>query len=342
MINKANEIVTSFNQKINDENYRRYDIGANYKNIFLEYQNTQGEEKTTNLKILLDNIITGCIDKDTLNFKLNYPLQIKGSGSSSNIIYDGSSQKTIDLSKFLSSETTKWNNLPINDTANAYLDFSWNAGDEISDIVYKNNNFTKVKRTNPSAYSYPRYSASLSYRPSSLCKMTLPKGKFLISYGVQVVNKYDTLLTNNLYTPTSKRGTYKYFSDDNGKIFVNPGIITATLCNDDTFDRIKNHDYKDYPDDKSAASNDYFIGSAAHTAPRVTGSTVNSAYTSKTFILNITNPNTIYHVMVNHWNVPTDNVKKGGGLFIDANQRGRVVCPISFWMQILALGPITS
>ena len=99
---------------------------------------------------------------------------------------------------------------------------------------------------------------------------------------------------------------------------------------------------KDYPNDESAASNEYFIGSAAHTAPRVTGSTVNSAYTSKTFILNITNPNTIYHVMVNHWNVPTSNVKKGGGLFIDANQRGRVVCPISFWMQILALGPITS
>ena len=332
-IQVQNKIMTTFNQKDSNGNYLRYEIGGTANNISYEYLQNQ-EKKKTSVKDFLDIIKKDCLN-DSLSFELKNPVNIKTS-STNTLKYDGTSSKTIDLSNFIT-KNTKWNDLGISTGVKKYKALYWVAGGQIQDLSYGNNGWITTPRSQGSGYVYPKYSGSLTYKPTSLCKMTLPEGVYFINYGIQIVNQYDEGLSSQQFTPNHGIVSSKckgFVSND--KAMVEPGIISGTICSEDRFKLLQTHYYKDYPSDTVAKSDEYFISHPAYTSPRTQGTLMNSDYTGRSFILNVSKQS-VYHILATHWHVPTENMKKG--FLTDAKGKQRIVCPIGFWMQILLLAP---
>lgn len=335
-VTKQSKIATSLNKKVADNEYDRYDIGALSENVFYNYMQNN-IKKQTSVKNVLDKLKSECLNEDTLNFEIKKPLTIKSSINTNNFIYNGTEERTLDLTNFLNNDT-KWNNLGIALDSKNYKTIYTSGGAQVQDLSY-NNGWIVTKRTQGTGYNYPKYSGSLTYNPTSLCKMILPEGVYFINYGIDVTNLYDSGLSNKEYTPNKGMisSKFKYFVDGNGKKLVDPGIVSATLCGKDRFQQLQQHYYKYYPTDTAAKSNQYFISYPAFTAPRVTGTTLNGSYTGRSFILTVPKQ-AEYHIVAMHWHVPyNNNIKQG--TFTDSLKKLRIVCPISFWMQILNLAP---
>ena len=332
MLEISSKLATSFNEKDKDGNYIRYEIGASSDNVSFKYNST----KTASVSKVLTNLQKGCLD-DQLNFRLAHPLIIK-TGSNVSDKYTGAIDKTIDLSKFLT-ENSVWNNMKMSTSVKKYISHRWNAGSQLSNLSYSSTNgWTKTLRSSGSGWSYPKYGSSLTYRPMSLCKITLPKGIYLINYSIQVVNEYDKSLSNSNYPPnTGILASNQVFFAQEGKNLVNPGIISATLCSQATFEDIQNHYYWDYYDDWGVQNpNDpgFYVPNVAFTAPRPQGTTFASCYTGHSMIYPVTEDNTIIRLLVTHYHEPATMTK---GYFVDSTGKKRIVCPIGGWIQITSL-----
>lgn len=331
---KSNKIITNLNTKDLNGDFVRYDIGGSAKNIYYFHDNTKNS-----VKEVLDRIKEGCLNS-SLNFTLNYPLTIvKETGVED--IYNGTESKKIDLSKFLTKESN-WNEMNLNTSLKQYASFHWSSKSIIQEISYnKGKGWTRTNRTKLSgskAYYYPLYSCAMSYRPTSICKITLPKGVYLINYSAQVANEYDSKFSNNSFTGNTGilESSRRFFIND-GVAKVEPGLVGATLCPDEDFKKIQSHTYKEYPSDKTASTSNYYISDITRTAPRTQGSLISSAYTGHSMIYKVDSEQVILHLLVTHQNIPTDKMKKGEGYFVDNNGTKRILCPISAWVQIMAL-----
>lgn len=332
MLEISPKLVTSLNEKDKDGNYIRYEIGASSDNVSFKYNSTE----TTSVKKVLTNLQKGCLDSQ-LNFRLAKPLIINTSSTKSDI-YDGTESKVIDLSKFLT-EKSAWNNMKINTSAKKYISYRWNAGDQLANLSYSTTDgWKKTLRSSGSGWSYPKYGGTLTYRPMSLCKITLPKGTYLINYSIQVVNEYDKSLNNSNYTPnTGIMESNQVFFASGGKNLVNPGIISATLCSQNTFEDIQNHYYWDYYDDwgvQNPNNPGFYVPNVAFTAPRPQGTTFASCYTGHSMIYPVTSDNTIIHLLVTHYHEPAIMTS---GYFVDSTGKKRIVCPVGGWIQITSL-----
>lgn len=332
---KSDRIVTSLNTKNLNGEYCRYDIGASAKNIYYNHNH-----QMISAERILNNIKEGCLKESDLSFELRNPLTIIQNDS--NIIYNGTESKTIDLSKFLTKES-KWNNMDIDTSSLQYESYYWVGANPVKEISYNGAEggwveTDRIPVSGSNAYWYPKYSGAVTYRPTSVCKITLPKGTYLINYSVQVPNEYDSTFSNSNFTGNTGilKSSQVAFAED-GIERVTPGLISATLCPDDDFKKIQKHTYREYPSDDFSLSKDYYVPGIARTAPRTQGSLISAAYTGHSMIYQVTSLQAVLHLLVTHYNTPTDKIKRGEGYSVDSNGNKRILCPVNGWIQIMSL-----